>query len=233
MSSFPVKIDLSQPRVVATVTQDEDLPLLQSREEICADLLEYRLDMLRSQVDLLPEIINSHPLPALITVRCMDEGGHGNLDASARRKLYDRFLPAATLLDTEITSLTTAPFADFSQEVRDSGAILVASFHDFSGFPGRELIADRIAAAYSLGADVAKIAVVVENMSDLFELVDLVEQQAEQGHLVSAMGMGPLGKLSRLVLAKAGSCLNYGYLRIANAPGQWPAGQLFDLIREI
>ncbi len=47
------------------------------------------------------------------------------------------------------------------------------------------------------------------------------------------MGMGPLGKLSRLVLAKAGSCLNYGYLRVANAPGQWEAAELGALLGRI
>jgi 3-dehydroquinate dehydratase-1 len=45
--------------------------------------------------------------------------------------------------------------------------------------------------------------------------------------------MGPLGKLSRLVLAKAGSCLNYGYLNTPNAPGQWPAARLKTLLEEI
>jgi 3-dehydroquinate dehydratase-1 len=47
------------------------------------------------------------------------------------------------------------------------------------------------------------------------------------------MGMGPVGKLSRLVLAKAGSVLNYGYLLEANAPGQWPAWELKSLIDQI
>jgi 3-dehydroquinate dehydratase-1 len=47
------------------------------------------------------------------------------------------------------------------------------------------------------------------------------------------MGMGPLGRLSRLVLAQAGSCLNYGYLRAANAPGQWSAKELSDLLAKL
>jgi 3-dehydroquinate dehydratase-1 len=47
------------------------------------------------------------------------------------------------------------------------------------------------------------------------------------------MGMGPLGKLSRLTLATAGSCLNYGYLQHPNAPGQWPAKELMRLYGEL
>ena len=70
-------------------------------------------------------------------------------------------------------------------------------------------------------------------MSDLFDLAELVSYHRSEGRLISAMGMGPLGKLSRLVLAKAGSCLNYGYLKTPNAPGQWSAEDLTRLISDL
>ena len=47
------------------------------------------------------------------------------------------------------------------------------------------------------------------------------------------MGMGPLGKVSRLVLAAAGSRLNYGYLDKPQVPGQWPALELVRRIEEV
>jgi 3-dehydroquinate dehydratase len=47
------------------------------------------------------------------------------------------------------------------------------------------------------------------------------------------MGMGAYGKVSRLVLAQAGSCLNYGYLGTANASGQWPVSVLKARIAEL
>jgi 3-dehydroquinate dehydratase-1 len=47
------------------------------------------------------------------------------------------------------------------------------------------------------------------------------------------MGMGGLGRVSRLTLAKLGSLLNYGFLGEANAPGQWPARQLKDLLNDL
>ena len=47
------------------------------------------------------------------------------------------------------------------------------------------------------------------------------------------MGMGPMGRVSRLVLAAAGSCLNYGYLDRAQVPGQWPAAELKRRIAEV
>jgi len=45
--------------------------------------------------------------------------------------------------------------------------------------------------------------------------------------------MGIFGKISRLVLAQAGSCLNYGYLGTPNASGQWPVALLKARIAEL
>ncbi len=231
-----VPLDLSIPRVVATVTRPEDLTRLESLQDdgqAPCDILEFRLDNLLSVEQSAVAALARSPRPVLLTMRRADEGGAGDHSDGARRALYERHLGGATLVDTEIASLESPDFADFPATVRGAGKMLVASFHDFSGFPGRDLIADRIARAYSLGSDIAKIAVVIASMKELFELVELVEYHRGKGRHLSAMGMGPLGKLSRLVLAKAGSCLNYGYLNTPNAPGQWPAARLKALLEEI
>jgi 3-dehydroquinate dehydratase I len=228
-----VSIDLSFPRIVATATRPEDLSFLASSATVPGDLLEYRLDDLAPVADEAAAMMSAHPSPVLLTVRRPEEGGAGNLTDERRLALYDRFLPHATLVDTEIASLKRAAFSGFPAAAHEAGALLIGSFHDFNGFPGRDLLADKIAEAFSLGADIAKVAVVIGEMRDLFSLVELVEYHHSRGRLVSAMGMGPLGKLSRLVLAKAGSCLNYGYLLRPNAPGQWSAEDLSRLVAEV
>lgn len=228
-----MSIDLSSPRVVATVTRPEDLPFLDVAVELPCDILEYRIDNLLACTDEAMASMARQSAPALLTVRSPDEGGAGNLSPEERLALYRNHWAAAALVDTEVASLESPAFSDFATEVHDAGALLVASYHDFSGFPGRDLLADKLAAAYSLGADIAKVAVVVTSMTELFTLVELVDYHRGKGRLISAMGMGSLGKLSRLVLAKAGSCLNYGYLQTPNAPGQWSAAGLQSLIREI
>lgn len=225
--------DLSSPRVVATVTRPDDLRHLAGGGEAPCDFLEFRLDDLLPVEDGAAAAMASSPRPVLLTVRRPDEGGSGALADDTRLALYARHLAAATLVDTEIASLESPAFAGFPATLRSAGKILVASFHDFSSFPGRGPVAERLARAYDLGADVAKVAVAVTSMRELFDLVELVESHRENGRLVSAMGMGPLGKLSRLVLAKAGSCLNYGYLQTPNAPGQWAAARLRELAGEV
>lgn len=225
--------DLSSPRVVATVTQADDLSYLAHGGNPTCEVLEYRLDNLLPHEDEATLVMAASPRPVLLTVRAPIEGGHGQLDASGRIEIYRRHLTKAMLVDTEIGSLALPEFSGFADEVHTAGGRLVASFHDFQGFPGRDALADHIAEAYARGADIAKVAVVVTTMAELFDLVSLVEYHHGKGRLISAMGMGPLGKLSRLVLAKAGSCLNYGYLRVANAPGQWEAAELSTLLGKI
>lgn len=225
--------DLSSPRVVATVTQAEDLSHLAGGGIAACDVLEYRLDNLLSHEAEAAGVMASSPRPVLLTVRSPAEGGQGDLDTATRLAIYRRHLSAAHLVDIEIASLALPELAGFAEEVQASGGSLVASTHDFQGFPGRDCLADRIAEAYARGAEIAKVAVVVTTMAELFDLVSLVEYHHDKGRLISAMGMGPLGKLSRLVLAKAGSCLNYGYLRVANAPGQWEAAELSALLGKI
>lgn len=225
--------DLSSPRVVATVTQADDLAYLAHGGDPTCEVLEYRLDNLLPHEDEAARVMAASPRPVLLTVRSPIEGGHGHLDAPMRVEIYRRHLAKAMLVDTEIGSLAQAEFSGFADEVHAAGGMLVASFHDFQGFPGREAIADRLAEAYARGADIAKVAVVVTEMKELFDLVSLVEYHRGKGRLISAMGMGAMGKLSRLVLAKAGSCLNYGYLRVPNAPGQWEAAELGALLGRI
>ena len=228
-----MSIDLSSPRVVATVTQAEDLGFLASNRSVPCDLLEYRLDNLLACETEATATMVAHPCPALLTVRRPDEGGAGDLSDEDRIAIYRRHFGGATLVDTEVASLASPSFAGFADEVHTVGALLIGSFHDFTGFPGRDLLADKLTEAFAHGADVAKVAVVIGEMHDLFSLVELVTYHRERDRTVSAMGMGPLGKLSRLVLAKAGSCLNYGYLQTSNAPGQWSAADLKRLIAEI
>jgi 3-dehydroquinate dehydratase-1 len=80
------------------------------------------------------------------------------------------------------------------------------------------------------GADIVKIATHLRGPNDLAAL--LVLQGATKVPLAT-MGMGPLGKVSRLVLVAAGSRLNYGYLDKPQVAGQWPALELARRLEEI
>lgn len=226
--------------VVATVTQERDLTYLEAanpaNEQLGFDVLEFRLDNLHDQpdsqiFDLQKKWRSSHRI--LSTARHPAEGGHGELDETQRIKNLEASLASSDLIDTEIRSLDSLGMQKLVTKAQQLGVEVVASYHNFECYPSLDLLSEQVAKAFELGADVAKLAVVIESHSQLSELVKLVEQTQSAGNTISAMGMGPLGKLSRLVLASAGSYLNYGYLNEANAPGQWPAVDLRHLLDEL
>lgn len=227
------KIDLTSflavPRVVATVHRAEDLDC-RIPPETC-DLLEYRLDNLRDHLAAAEHSLAASALPCLITARHPAEGGAGDLDVAARRHLLLRALPHAALIDVELRSLVE--LADVVDAARRAGVGVVASYHDFEKTPELSALAAAINEGKAAGADVVKIAIRLHSMADLSALAVLTEKTSAAGIRLSTMGMGPLGKVSRLVMAAAGSCLNYGFLQEPNAPGQWPAGQLRERLREI
>jgi 3-dehydroquinate dehydratase-1 len=58
-------------------------------------------------------------------------------------------------------------------------------------------------------------------------------QQRRRPGVLSVMGMGEFGQLSRLLFGTCGSVLNYGYLDQAQVPGQWPAELLKRRLAEL
>jgi 3-dehydroquinate dehydratase-1 len=78
-----------------------------------------------------------------------------------------------------------------------------------------------------LGADIVKIAVKTETVAEVSRLLALLEDASGP---LAVMGMGALGRASRLLFAKAGSVLNYGWLDKPQVPGQWSAKEFIDLL---
>lgn len=217
-------------QVVATVTSSDDIQWLRENPNPVTDILEFRIDNLWETRESAFEIIPTLEIPVLATIRRAEEGGQNNLSDPTRLEGYHDLLSRVPMIDTEIATLESPLFGSLVEETLDSSATLIASFHDFDGFPGTDTLKERLDTAYEKGADVGKVAVVTESIDQVFDLVALIDYYRDQNLLLSAMGMGRFGKLSRLVLAEAGSCLNYGYLQESNAPGQWAAEELSNLL---
>lgn len=198
--------------------------------------LAAQCDIVEFRVDAWPEcagegvvIAEQLPVPVLVTVRRPDEGGQNNLSEGERMRLVRMFLPVATLLDVEIASLPE--MSGLAAEARAAGVTIVASWHDFARTPPREVLRAKRDEALAAGADIVKFAAAVHGAGDIATLASLLEEPDHPP--LSIMGMGTLGRVSRLLFAQLGSVLNYGYLDRATVPGQWPAARLRELIREL
>ncbi len=228
--SLPEKSSLLRAgQVAGSVVDDASLAFAGSAAvtERC-DLVEFRADALSPGPERLAAAMQSCPLPALLTVRAHEEGGLAALSLESRGELFQQLLPCAQLVDVEIAHL--ASLSGVVAAARQAGVVVVASFHDFHGTPDRIVLEDLVAQALAGGADAVKFATTLHGSADLATLASLQESTPTP---LATMGMGPLGRVSRLLLASLGSVLNYGYLDQPTIHGQWPARRLRELIREL
>ncbi len=210
------------PLVVGTVHSLASLRLAATLKPGEVDVLEYRLDALTDQLSALAVTMEKRKIPWLVTVRHPAEGGVSKLSSGERKDLYRFFLQHADLVDIELRSLPD--FEDILEEARQAGCGIVISNHDFKKTPPVVDLIARQKRAFAAGADIFKIACATPTARELAKLLEFSARPTKG--LRSIMGMGRFGKASRLVLAEAGSVLNYGYLHQPNAPGQWEAREL-------
>jgi 3-dehydroquinate dehydratase-1 len=84
----------------------------------------------------------------------------------------------------------------------------IISFHNFKSTPPRRVLVAKARAAKAHGADIFKVATRTDTPVQLARLLDFTEKK-EIDLSVSAMGIGRLGAISRVLLAHGGSALVY------------------------
>jgi 3-dehydroquinate dehydratase I len=193
------------------------------------DVVEFRVDACPQAAAEVRESVGQCPVPAILTVRDPREGGLHSLGLTPRRVLLQSLVEAFQMVDIEIANLVL--FREVVQQAKESGVQVIGSFHDFQGQPDAAVLSDLMAEGQALGADIVKFAVTPQTSADLAVLAGFLETGPAAP--LSLMGMGPLGRVSRLLLGQLGSVLNYGYLDAATVSGQWSASELRRLLAEL
>ena len=193
------------------------------------DMLEVRLDLTGlcgGKWMGLCATIQKQGIPVLLTIRGEAEGGQWRGREAERLALYLAGLKSVSAVDVEIGAHALEIVALQARRCRVG---VVGSFHDFSGTPDMGRLRAVEARSRKMGADVVKIATMVNTLKDLARLFAL--PACAKGP-ICVLGMGDLGAISRVALPCVGSCLAYGSLGQAIAPGQLTCRQLAkDLTR--
>lgn len=189
------------------------------------------IDAAEVRVDLLPsaptrEDFAQITCPVVLTVRRQVEGGGQDWSDAQRLELYRKYLPKAAAVDLEMRSLES--MSELVALAHEKRRLVIASYHDFAKTPTLRVLRRVEEQARTAGVDIVKIATKTESPSDVARLLEL---QASATGPLSVMGMGTLGRASRLLFAKAGSVLNYGWLDQPQVPGQWSAQEFGELLR--
>ena len=195
-----------------------------------ADLIELRLDYLRD-FDLgdereIASLLESKPLPLIITCRAYEEGGKKHIDDHLRiRLLVEGARRLADFCDVE------AAHYDKAARLSPDLSRLIVSFHNFSETPANlDAVYDRVTA---LPAAVHKIVTRANNIADTLAIFRLLERARAEGKRLIAMAMGQAGIITRVLGPSRGSFLTYGSLASGkeSAEGQLTCEELIDVYR--
>ncbi len=205
------------PRLVAVIASPADLARA-LRLRRAPDLFELRLDALLPSLGELAEQLGALPARLLITARHGREGGHHDLSAARRRRLLLRFLPRAAWVDLELRSVTA--LRPVLQQAAQRGVRRIISVHEFTRTPEVARLREMAQAARAAGGDVFKLVTRTDTPAALQRLLEFAAFAQQQRLPFSAMGVGALGRTSRILLAQHGSVLHYAHLGTAMLPGQ-------------
>jgi len=206
-----------KPLLVVTVAAPTMAELRVKRDAGAdADLVELRLDSVRDP-DVAGALADRRG-PVIVTCRPKWEGGSFEGSEDERRAILD----CALRLGAEYVDLEfKAPFAR-DMIAATSGKRVVVSTHDFEGVP--EDLIDRVRSMRSTGAEIVKVAVMANSLSDCLHLLAL-----ERTGSTVLIAMGPAGVATRVLAAHFHSC--WSYAGDGHAPGQISCARMLEEFR--
>ena len=188
------------------------------------EMAEIRIDLTGFDTEEVKKVF-SYPVPTVATCRADSPG-----DEKQLKLLTAAIESGAAYVDIELEA--------GKKQIDTVGAIaqrnkckLIVSYHNFQETPGlRELfkIAD---SSYNYGADVAKIATMIQSQADCARVLSLYSI----GKSMVALGMGEAGKITRIMAPFLGAEFTFAAMDDgkATAPGQIKYSELKLLINQV
>ena len=214
------------PRVVGTIITEEFLRRWSATPtKLACDLVELRLDGFPDFPDWIGigKQIEHLGTPVFVTIRDASEGGKWNRGDTQRWPLLESAIRSFSGVDIELESALVPAVAELCGQL---GKLSIFSFHDFTQTLPREALEAKLRRAHRLGG-IGKIAATANTREDLETLRGLLPGKAST-QPTCIIGMGPLGRETRLQFPLEGSCFTYGYLDTPGAPGQFSAAELME-----
>lgn len=217
-------LDLSEPLVVAALTEDAPRKAREAREA-GADAVEVRIDMYEGGSDAaLADLSDCDALPAIATNRSTEKESE-----EERVETLVAATEGAEAVDIDVSS----PDESIERVVNaahKNDVTVIASHHDFEGTPSIDSMLETLEQAWEVG-DVAKLAVTPEDEGDVLDLLRLTLEARDRGDgPFCAISMGALGSYTRFVAPLYGSCLTYASYGSGTAPGQLTVREVNEYI---
>lgn len=195
--------------------------------------LEVRLDYLEKPLLALPRLkqfLAEHPeATAIATCRRLENGGKFAGTVSAELDVLIKAAEAGfQMVDLELKSAEALKPVEL-QKLRDAGAAIMYSFHDFRTMVDLEVVYARIT---PFAPDFVKIVPTANNLTDNVTLLRFLERMSGSAEIVGFC-MGDAGVISRVLGLRAGSVFASAAATAAEqtGPGQIAARSLLESYR--
>ena len=237
-----VRFGEGQPKICVPIvgrTKEELIEQAIKANASVADVVEWRVDYFEAvtQIEVvietltaLRETLTSKLL--LFTFRTLEEGGEQEVSLAVYKELC--LAAAATkgidLIDIEMVKAEYLG-RDFIAALKENDVKIIMSSHNFEQTPNDATLVFRVNVMNQLGADIGKLAMMPQNLTDVLRIMGIVSKVRVFNQLpLAVMAMADLGKVTRISGELIGSVLTFGSLEQASAPGQIPVEQLKETL---
>ncbi len=195
--------------------------------------LEFRLDYLDKPLLALPKLkhffADNTAATGIATCRRQANGGKFSGTVAAEVEILSKAAAAGFhLIDLELESVESLKKGEL-QKLRDAGAALIISHHDFSSTKDLDGIYERIA---PFQPDFIKIVPTAKTLTDNVTLIRFLERMTDNSNIIGIC-MGDAGIISRVLGVRAGSAFTFAAATPGEetGPGQIAARTLIETYR--
>ena len=216
-----------KPLIAIPVDDKEFEKNVDMAKEKGADIIELRIDQFKDRNInyILDKVsyIKQLELGIIATVRSAKEGGT-HISDYERERIFKAVAPEVDIIDIELSSETLRE--KVIKIAKENNALALVSYHDFEKTPSEEEIQKVIDKSVSIGADIVKYAFKVKSKEDVSRIMCITAKNKDKK--LVAIGMGELGRITRVAGFFFGSVITYSHIGVAFAPGQIEIEKLKD-----
>lgn len=207
------------------------------------DMVEFRADLYENCLDsgaLTAALRKVHDrlgrLPILFTFRTKGEGGGTSATLAEYRDMLMLAIDSGLVDMVDVEYFAGAELVDeVIAEAHAKGVYVIVSNHDFKTTIPMEQIVERFREIIFTGADIAKIAMMPENGSQVVDMMQAAKELQESGNETPliVISMGELGVQTRTTGEMYGNAVSFASAGTASAPGQMSVAELREQLTMI
>lgn len=205
--------------IAASFSDDVTEKNISQAFKIGLNIAEIRLDLFSNlETDnILKTVKKFSKVPTIATIRSNKEGGNWSKSESERLGIYKEIMPFVDAVDIELIS---EEIIDEVIECANQNDVnIIISHHNFDETPSLKSLEKVIEDANNKGADIIKIATLINLGRDIEALKELLIENNKDRNLI-VIGMGGRGLTTRLEFPKLGSLLTFCSYQQSTAAGQ-------------